>query len=110
MDSPSYISHSIEELMIIIVYLVLRISLYREGRQTMDSPFKIHTSSISCSCSVEGLRITVACLVPKISLDREGRQTMDSPLVHRVDRVVVGVSCGPSHECDRKDELNRSSY
>ena len=97
--------------MITIAYLVLlRISLYREGRQTLDSPFKIHTSSISCSCSVEGLRITVACLVPKISLDCEGRQTMHLPLVHQVDHIVIGVSCGPSHKCDRKDELNRSPY
>ena len=95
--------------MITIVYLVLRISLYHEGRQTMDG-LTFHTSSIPRSCSVEGLRITVACRVPKISLDREGKQTMDSPLVHRVDHVVVGVSCGPSHECDRKNELNRSPY
>jgi len=95
--------------MITIAYLVLlRISLYRKGRQTMDSPF-IHRV---CCIRVlfEGLRITVACLVPKISLDCEGRQTMHLPLVHQVDHIVIGVSCGPSHKCDRKDELNRSPY
>jgi len=69
MDSPSNRSRSIEELVTTIVYLVLRISLYREGRQTMDSP-SIHR--------VYRVRD------PKISSDREGRQTMDSTLVHRV--------------------------
>ena len=67
--------------MITIAYLVLlRISLYREGRQNMDSPsiYRVYCVRVP----FEGLRITVACLVPKISLDCEGRQTMDLPLVH----------------------------
>jgi hypothetical protein len=50
----------------------------------------------------EGLKITVACLVPKISLDRGSRQTTVDSLLHRVDHLVVSVSCGPSTNATEK--------